>query len=90
MNVKSVILRRLNPTLPPSGLEVHGTYCILRDMAEQQAEESTQPELMNEEQPLLSNLDIFLFTLIVGLIIYWFMFRKKPETIPDFRPLEPM
>lgn len=57
-------------------------------MADQQAEESAQAELINE--PFLSNLDIFLFSLIVGLIIYWFVFRKKPETIPDFRPLEPM
>ncbi|KAG7319625.1 hypothetical protein KOW79_016768 [Hemibagrus wyckioides] len=67
-----------------------GTYCLLRDMADQQTDESAQPEMTNVEEPLLSNLDIFLFSLIVGLIIYWFMFRKKPETIPDFRPLEPM
>lgn len=61
-----------------------------RDMADQQRDESGQPEMTNVEEPLLSNLDIFLFSLIVGLIIYWYMFRKKPETIPDFRPLEPM
>lgn len=59
-------------------------------MADQQAEASAQSNLTSEEEPLLSNLDIFLFSLIVGLIIYWFVFRKKPETIPDFRPLEPM
>lgn len=56
-------------------------------MTEQQVEE---PKMMNEEESLFSNLDLFLFSLIVGLIIYWFMFRKKPEAIPDFRPLEPM
>lgn len=59
-------------------------------MADQQAEDLAQSKLMNEEEPLLSNLDIFLFSLIVGLVIYWFVFRKKPEAIPDFRPLEPM
>lgn len=59
-------------------------------MADQQTDESGQLEMTNVEEPLLSNLDIFLFSLIVGLIIYWYMFRKKPETIPDFRPLEPM
>ncbi|GAA6072886.1 P450 (cytochrome) oxidoreductase b isoform X1 [Tachysurus ichikawai] len=57
-------------------------------MADQQTDESTQPEIM--EEPFLSNLDIFLFSLIVGLVIYWFVFRKKPEAIPDFRPLEHM
>uniref|UniRef100_A0A8B9RJ91 NADPH--hemoprotein reductase n=1 Tax=Astyanax mexicanus TaxID=7994 RepID=A0A8B9RJ91_ASTMX len=38
--------------------------------------------------PFLSNLDIFLFSLIAGLIIYWVMFRKKAEAIPEFKKLE--
>ncbi|XP_065137871.1 P450 (cytochrome) oxidoreductase b isoform X1 [Paramisgurnus dabryanus] len=58
-------------------------------MADEQPEpSSTQPELMDENEPLFSNLDIFLFTLIAGLLIYWFIFRKKPEPIPEFKKLE--
>lgn len=53
------------------------------------AETSTQtPSMGDEEEPLFSNLDLFLFSLIVGLVIYWFMSRKKPEPIPEFRKLE--
>lgn len=40
------------------------------------------------EEPLLSNLDLFLFSLIVGLVIYWFMSRKKPDPIPEFKKLD--
>lgn len=47
----------------------------------------TEP-LVEEEEPLFSNLDIFLFSLIIGLIIYWFMSRKKPEPIPEFKKLD--
>nr|XP_055051683.1 P450 (cytochrome) oxidoreductase b isoform X2 [Misgurnus anguillicaudatus]XP_055051684.1 P450 (cytochrome) oxidoreductase b isoform X2 [Misgurnus anguillicaudatus]XP_055051685.1 P450 (cytochrome) oxidoreductase b isoform X2 [Misgurnus anguillicaudatus] len=57
-------------------------------MADVQPESSTQPELMDENEPLFSNLDIFLFTLIAGLLVYWFVFRKKPEPIPEFKKLE--
>uniref|UniRef100_A0A8B9L700 NADPH--hemoprotein reductase n=1 Tax=Astyanax mexicanus TaxID=7994 RepID=A0A8B9L700_ASTMX len=46
------------------------------------------PELMEDGEPFLSNLDIFLFSLIAGLIIYWVMFRKKAEAIPEFKKLE--
>lgn len=49
--------------------------------------ETTQT-MVEEEEPLLSNLDIFLFSLIIGLIIYWFMSRKKSEPIPEFKKLE--
>uniref|UniRef100_A0A8B9L968 NADPH--hemoprotein reductase n=1 Tax=Astyanax mexicanus TaxID=7994 RepID=A0A8B9L968_ASTMX len=48
-------------------------------MADSHTEDSTQPELMEDGEPFLSNLDIFLFSLIAGLIIYWVMFRKKAE-----------
>ncbi|XP_030632713.1 P450 (cytochrome) oxidoreductase b [Chanos chanos] len=57
-------------------------------MADAQAETSTQPELMDEQEPLLSNLDIFLFSLIAGLLIYWLIFRKKAEPIPEFKKLD--
>uniref|UniRef100_A0A8B9L9U6 NADPH--hemoprotein reductase n=1 Tax=Astyanax mexicanus TaxID=7994 RepID=A0A8B9L9U6_ASTMX len=54
-------------------------------MADSHTEDSTQPELMEDGEPFLSNLDIFLFSLIAGLIIYWVMFRKKAEAIPEFK-----
>ncbi|XP_043115142.1 P450 (cytochrome) oxidoreductase b isoform X1 [Puntigrus tetrazona] len=53
-------------------------------MADSQADR----ELMEEDEPFFSNLDIFLFSLIAGLLIYWLIFRKKAEPIPDFKKLE--
>ena len=51
--------------------------------------DATHPESMaTEEEPLISNLDLFLFTLIAGIVIYWFMSRKKPEPIPEFKKLD--
>ncbi|XP_018588137.2 NADPH--cytochrome P450 reductase-like [Scleropages formosus] len=50
--------------------------------------EHTRVEPAAEEETLFSNLDIFLFSLIVGLLIYWFVFRKKKEEIPEFKKLE--
>lgn len=41
-----------------------------------------------EEEPLFSNLDLFLFSLIIGIAVYWFMSRKKPEPIPEFKKLD--
>lgn len=41
-----------------------------------------------EEEPLFSNLDLFLFSLIIGIVVYWFMSRKKPEPIPEFKKLD--
>ncbi|XP_016362269.1 P450 (cytochrome) oxidoreductase b [Sinocyclocheilus anshuiensis] len=46
------------------------------------------PELMDEDEPFFSNLDIFLFSLIAGLLVYWLIFRKKVEPIPEFKKLE--
>lgn len=49
----------------------------------------TQPtEMMEEDEPFFSNLDLFLFSLIAGLLIYWLIFRKKAEPIPEFKKLE--
>lgn len=58
-------------------------------MADMDAEAAghTDP-VLSEEEPLFSNLDIFLFSLIVGLVIYWFMSRKKAEPIPEFKKLD--
>ncbi|MEQ2162503.1 hypothetical protein GOODEAATRI_020403 [Goodea atripinnis] len=44
--------------------------------------------IVDEEEPLFSNLDLFLFSLIVGLVIYWFMSRKQPEPIPEFKKID--
>ncbi|XP_023262400.1 NADPH--cytochrome P450 reductase isoform X2 [Seriola lalandi dorsalis] len=58
-------------------------------MADMDAETTTHTEPMaDEEEPLFSNLDLFLFSLIVGLLIYWFMSRKKPDPIPEFKKLD--
>ncbi|XP_077063679.1 P450 (cytochrome) oxidoreductase b [Siphateles boraxobius] len=57
-------------------------------MADTQADRSTQPELVEEDEPFFSNLDLFLFSLIAGLLIYWLIFRRKPEPIPEFKKLE--
>uniref|UniRef100_A0A671MF31 NADPH--hemoprotein reductase n=1 Tax=Sinocyclocheilus anshuiensis TaxID=1608454 RepID=A0A671MF31_9TELE len=46
-------------------------------------------ELMDEDEPFFSNLDLFLFSLIAGLLVYWIIFRKKAEPIPEFKKLEP-
>ncbi|MEQ2220419.1 hypothetical protein ILYODFUR_005277 [Ilyodon furcidens] len=44
--------------------------------------------IVDEEEPLFSNLDLFLFSIIVGLVIYWFMSRKQPEPIPEFKKID--
>uniref|UniRef100_A0A672PKC7 NADPH--cytochrome P450 reductase n=1 Tax=Sinocyclocheilus grahami TaxID=75366 RepID=A0A672PKC7_SINGR len=38
--------------------------------------------------PFFSNLDILLFSLIAGLLVYWLVFRKKVEPIPEFKKLD--
>lgn len=50
--------------------------------------ETSTNTVVGEEEPLFSNLDLFLFSLIVGLVIYWFMSRKKPEPIPEFKKID--
>uniref|UniRef100_A0A671MB91 NADPH--cytochrome P450 reductase n=1 Tax=Sinocyclocheilus anshuiensis TaxID=1608454 RepID=A0A671MB91_9TELE len=50
--------------------------------------ENTISELMDEDEPFFSNLDLFLFSLIAGLLVYWIIFRKKAEPIPEFKKLE--
>lgn len=57
-------------------------------MADTQRDASTQPELVDEDEPFFSSLDLFLFSLIAGLLIYWLIFRKKPQPIPEFKKLE--
>ena len=59
------------------------------NMADMDSETTTHTAPMaEEEEPLFSNLDLFLFSLIVGLVVYWFMSRKKTEPIPEFKKLD--
>ncbi|XP_060612712.1 NADPH--cytochrome P450 reductase isoform X1 [Anolis sagrei] len=32
--------------------------------------------------------DVFLFSIIIGLLTYWFFFRKKKEEVPDFAKIQ--
>ncbi|XP_016088270.1 P450 (cytochrome) oxidoreductase b [Sinocyclocheilus grahami] len=57
-------------------------------MADTRADPAAQSELMDEDEPFFSNLDLFLFSLIAGLLVYWIIFRKKAEPIPEFKKLE--
>lgn len=58
-------------------------------MADMAADSTTHTEpMVDEDEPLLSNLDLFLFSLIAALFIYWFMSRKKPDPIPEFKKLD--
>lgn len=49
--------------------------------------QTTEP-VLEEEAPLFSNVDLLLFSIIVGFFIYWFMSRKKPDPIPEFKKLD--
>jgi len=52
--------------------------------------EDAESQLLSDQdqtpEPLLGSLDIFLFSLIAGLLIYWFFFRRQPEPVPEMRP----
>uniref|UniRef100_A0A673ISG1 NADPH--hemoprotein reductase n=1 Tax=Sinocyclocheilus rhinocerous TaxID=307959 RepID=A0A673ISG1_9TELE len=52
-------------------------------MADTRADPAAQSELMVEDEPFFSYLDLFLFSLIAGLLVYWIIFRKKAEPIPE-------
>ncbi|XP_041948537.1 NADPH--cytochrome P450 reductase-like isoform X1 [Alosa sapidissima] len=55
--------------------------------SESMAAVSPEAEVLAEEEELITNLDIFLFSLLAGLLIYWFFSRKKPLEIPQLRPI---
>lgn len=44
--------------------------------------------MAEDGEPFFSNLDVFLFSLIVGIVVYWFVFRKKSEPVPEFKKME--
>lgn len=44
----------------------------------------------SEEVSLFSMTDMILFSLIVGLLTYWFFFRKKKDEIPEFTKIQAM
>lgn len=48
------------------------------------------PESAGPEGALFSMTDVFLFSLIIGLLSYWFLFRKKKEEIPEFTKIQPI
>ncbi|KAJ8368749.1 hypothetical protein SKAU_G00087770 [Synaphobranchus kaupii] len=49
--------------------------------------DATIPEPLMEGEGLLSTLDIILVSIIAAVLIYWIMFRKKVEEIPEFKKL---
>lgn len=52
--------------------------------------DSGTPDVGSEEASLFSMADMVLFSLIVGLLTYWFLFRKKKEEEPEFTKIQPM
>ncbi|XP_067393898.1 NADPH--cytochrome P450 reductase [Emydura macquarii macquarii] len=56
------------------------------------AMDSTVPptESTVQEGALFSITDVFLFSLIIGLLSYWFLFRKKKEEVPEFTRIQPI
>ncbi|XP_077338307.1 NADPH--cytochrome P450 reductase isoform X1 [Lithobates pipiens] len=60
-----------------------GESCANQDVCH--AEEGNIPA----EETLFSVADIFLFSLIVGVLSYWFFFRKKKEETVEFTKIQP-
>lgn len=49
---------------------------------------TTVSETVAEEVSLFSTADMILFSLIVGVMTYWFLFRKKKEEVPEFTKIQ--
>ncbi|XP_063154353.1 NADPH--cytochrome P450 reductase isoform X2 [Candoia aspera] len=41
-----------------------------------------------EPSVAFSMMDVFLFSVVIGLLTYWFFFRKKKEEIPEFSKIQ--
>uniref|UniRef100_A0A672HRS4 NADPH--cytochrome P450 reductase n=1 Tax=Salarias fasciatus TaxID=181472 RepID=A0A672HRS4_SALFA len=64
----------------------HDTIDVSLNVADMDADTITHTEAPVEEgEPYFTSLDLFLFSLIVGIIIYYFMPRKEPEPLPEFK-----
>lgn len=51
---------------------------------------TTVSETVAEEVSLFSMTDMILFSLIVGVLTYWLLFRKKKDEIPEFTKIQPV
>uniref|UniRef100_A0A452QYB9 POR n=1 Tax=Ursus americanus TaxID=9643 RepID=A0A452QYB9_URSAM len=51
---------------------------------------ATMSETVAEEVSLFSMTDMILFSLIVGVLSYWLLFRKKKDEIPEFTKIQPL
>lgn len=51
---------------------------------------ATVSETVAEEVSLFSMTDMILFSVIVGILTYWFLFRKKKDEMPEFTKIQPM
>lgn len=49
---------------------------------------TTVSETVAEEVSLFSTTDMILFSLMVGVMTYWFLFRKKKEVVPEFTKIQ--
>lgn len=46
------------------------------------------PDSTAQQDSLFSMMDVFLISLITGLLTYWFFFRKKKEEVPDLPKMQ--
>lgn len=58
-------------------------------MSDMDAETAGRTDPMaGEDEPFFSPLDLLLFTVVIGIVVYCFMSRKKPEPIPEFKKID--
>lgn len=49
---------------------------------------ATASDTVAEEVSLFSKTDMIMFSLIVGFLTYWFLFRKKKDEVPEFTKIQ--
>ena len=60
----------------------------MADTEEGTAKGRSSQDPSQSQDPFFSKLDILLFSLIIGMLIYYFMNRKKSEeAVPEFKRL---